>query len=551
MAEKLRTRFKELYTDAQRWRAVWVDIQKYLNPDSGMFLQTLDTEIYVPDRSSILNNVAGQALGVLMSGLHGGLTSPSRPWFRLTLPNEDLLEDMAVQKWLSDVRDILLRIFAKSNFYTSIHMSYGELGGYGTACTFIDEDFDTVIRCRPLTAGEYYLDSDDRQIIDTVYRVSLMTARQMARAFGEDKISQRVKSVLERKPSTRFLVLHVIRPIDAKASGRGEAALRNGFTYESLYLERDSVETENAILRHRFYRTRPFIAPRWLTFGNHVYGTSPGFIALSDIKMLQRMEKDKLKGLAKTIDPPMKAGPNLKPAGGNIIPGGVTYVTDGNMDSYQPSYQVNLNLAPITAELQQVETRIRSVFFNDLFISILQEQKTMTAREVVERHDEKLLLLGPTLERLQGEMLDTAINRVFDIAWNMGLLPPPPDALQGYDLSVEYVSLLAQAQKLVGLSAVEQLVGFSANLSAISPEAFDKLDVDEIIEEYAQILGVKPSLLRKEAVVEEIRKQRAQALAAQQAAERGALAAKGAKELSQTQMGGDSALDRLMPGIGG
>jgi hypothetical protein len=533
----LKARFEQLFADAETWRAHWREVRDYLLPTAGAYLTARSVINPVERggkvRSYIINNVGESALQILASGLHGGLTSPSRPWFRLTLSDLEMAEWLPARGWLDDVRDRLLRIFQKSNFYQSIHGVYEEIGAFGTNSMFISESDETVIRCRMMTTGEAYFSLNSELKADTCYRLLSMSARQMVEVFGEDVLPSQVRSVLERKPETRYLVVHYVGP---KEDGEG---------FDSIYFLHDS---EPKVLKRGTFNSLPFVMARWRVTGSDIYGRSPGMTSLPDIKQLQRIEKDKLKGLAKVVDPPMVATGQLDPAGGNIIPGGVTYILDpASPDAYRPAYQVSLDLRSITEETLRIENRIRHTFYNDLFLSILQEEKTMTAREVVERHNEKLLLLGPVLERLQSELLDGVIERTLEIAFRQDLIPPPPDDLAGQELRIEYVSLLAQAQKLTGLNALEQLTNYTGAVAQMAPEALDRVDPDKLIEVYAETLGVEADVLRDDEEVQDLREERqkqAQAAQALQAAEQ---AAKATKDLAQAPMGGDSALDRLAP----
>jgi hypothetical protein len=63
------------------------------------------------------------------------------------------------------------------------------------------------------------------------------------------------------------------------------------------------------------------------------------------------------------------------------------------------------------------------------------------------------------------------------------------------ELRVEFISILAQAQKLLGTISLERLVAFVGNTVAVFPEAKDKLDIDEAIDDYAGMLGTKPNLV--------------------------------------------------------
>ena len=86
----------------------------------------------------------------------------------------------------------------------------------------------------------------------------------------------------------------------------------------------------------------------------------------------------------------------------------------------------------------------------DLFMMIANSGRgQMTATEVAERHEEKLMMLGPVLSRLNEEVLRPLIERCFDILARQGQLPPPPEELRGQKLSVEYTSMLARSQRAI------------------------------------------------------------------------------------------------------
>jgi len=174
------------------------------------------------------------------------------------------------------------------------------------------------------------------------------------------------------------------------------------------------------------------------------------------------------------------------------------------------------------------------------------DRRQITAREVAEKHEEKLLMLGPVLERLHTELLDPLIDRTFNILQDAGVLPEPPPELQGKDLNIEYVSVLAQAQRIVATGAVDRLVGFVGQVAGIYPEARHKIDITRAVDEYAESLGVDPSMVRSDdevammAQAEAQQAQQAQAMAAaQQTAET-------AKTASETEVSENNALGAVM-----
>ena len=71
-----------------------------------------------------------------------------------------------------------------------------------------------------------------------------------------------------------------------------------------------------------------------------------------------------------------------------------------------------------------LRAQIMQGFSADLFL-MLADRKNMTATEVAERVAEKMLLLAPALGRLQSDMLDPIIERVFGVLSRRGVLLPP------------------------------------------------------------------------------------------------------------------------------
>lgn len=536
--KEYRAEYKQLYDDQSSWRKHWVEIANYMIPRRGRFLTSTDEKANEGKRKDekIINGIAKKAINTLASGMQGGLTSPSRPWFELTLLDDALMEYAPVKRWLHDVRNTMLEIFSRSNVYASLHILYKELAPFGIGSMIIEEDFKSIVRTRPFTIGEFMIALDSNLRAHKLYRQYSMTANQMVEMFGEKNVSQAVKTAFSNNQGlTNFKVIHTIRPTD-KIPGK---------KYESVYFEENKDIKE--FLRISGYDDIPFVAPRWEVTSCDTYGEGPGMDALGDVKMLQKMEDKKLRALDKLVDPPMNAPSALKAKGGTIIAGGVNYY-DSNQPTqkFEPAYQVNPDVQNIGIEIREVENRIKEFFYTNLFLSIIATDKRMTATEVAQRHEEKLIMLGPVLERLQSELLDPLIDRAFNIINKFRQFPPVPKEIQGMNLKVKYVSMLAQAQKLVGISSIERTAGFVSTIFNISPEVVDKFDIDEAVNQYGEMTGVPPKIIRSGAEVAEIRQRRQQQIAAQQMQEGATQAAQNAKTMSETRIGKeDNVLDAL------
>jgi len=545
--EKYRIRYNRLYGDSSDWRSHWKDLSAFILPRKGRYLtgntDLLQTNDGRKKHDNIINGKATDDAEILAAGMQGGLTSPSRPWFRLALADEDLMQFEPVKDWLHAVRSIMLNTFARSNFYTSTHSLYNELGVFGTASMIIEEDFKTVIRCRPFTIGEYYLSLDSNYRPDTLYRQFALTARQLEQEFGKDNLSDKVKTALEERKQVDqlFEVIHLIEPNPDAVEGSLDP---KKMLFVSKYFEVSG--DPDVFLRESGYRSIPFVAPRWKITGVDTYGDSRAMDALGDIKMLQKLEEKSLKAIGKNVDPPMNAPTSMREEGGTIIEGGVNYVDVlPGQQGFTPTYQVNPDIKSAEYKIERVEGRIDRFFYVDLFLSVINQTKNMTAFEVAERQSEKLLMLGPVIERLQSELLDIIIERTFSILDDLGLFPPVPEEIAGKELNIEYISLLAQAQRAVATSSIEQTAGFASSLAAFNPEVMDKMDLDEAIDQFAAMKGVPPRIINTNDEVAKIRAARAEAAAEQANAEKAMNAVNAGKTLSETELNKDSMLDVL------
>jgi hypothetical protein len=213
---------------------------------------------------------------------------------------------------------------------------------------------------------------------------------------------------------------------------------------------------------------------------------------------------------------------------------------------------VNPRIQELMLDMLEQQQRIRRGLFEDLFLMLANsDRRQITAREIDERHEEKLLALGPVLEQLNQDLLDPLVDIAFMIMMRQGLIPPPPKELQGQQLKVEYVSIMAQAQKLVSVAGIERFAGFAMQVAQVAPEALDKINADQMLDEYAMITSVAPSVVRTDEEVAMIREQRAQAQRNAQMAEMLKQGAGAAKDLSQADMSGENALTKLVGGAAG
>lgn len=549
LKERLGKQFAQLDSDRASFVSHWRELSEFIDPRGSRFL-TSDANRNDRRNSRIVDPSASLAADTLSSGMMSGITSPARPWFRLATPDPDMMDYGPVKVWLETVQNRMNDMFNKSNLYQSLPLLYSSLGNYSTGAMAVLEDDDDIIRTVPFPIGSYHLANSARGSVDTCYRKFSMTVRQLVMQFGKDNVSLSVKGMWDAGNYEQWVeVMHAVYPNVDRDTGRMDAKNK---PWKSVYYEVGG--DGDKLLRESGFDEFPIIAPRWTVNGEDVYGSKcPGMTALGQIKALQLEQKRKSQIIDKVTNPPMVGPSSLKNQRVSLLPGDITYIDQmTQQDSFRPAYQVNPDMSGLLADIQDTRQIIDRCYFVDLF-RMLQSINTrsMPVEAVIEMKEEKLLMLGPVLERLNDEALNPLIDRAFSLMVRKNMIPQPPEVMQGMPLRIEYISVMAQAQKSIGLSSLTQAVGFISQLAQVKPEALDKLNIDEAIDSYAEMSGVSPTVILPQEQVDQIRQQRAQQQQQAQAAAMAQAAAQGAKTLSETQTSEPSALTALAGAAGG
>jgi len=548
LREQLSARWNGLKSERESWISHWQDISEYLLPRSGRFFLN-DQNKGDQRHNRIYDNTGTRALRVLAAGMMAGMTSPARPWFRLTTSDPQLDESAGVKAWLADVTTLMQMVFAKSNTYRALHSMYEELGAFGTASSIVLPNFERVIHQHVLTAGEYAITTDNEGHVNTLYREFQLTVGQTVAEFGLDKVSNQVRNLYDRGNLDKWVtVMHAIEPRTDREHGKRDA--RN-MPWMSNYFEAGSREHE--FLRESGFRRYPSLSPRWATSGGDIYGNSPAMEALGDIKQLQHEQLRKAQGIDYKTNPPLQVPMAFKNRELDTLPGGISYVdATAPQAGIRSAFEVNIDLSHLLNDIVDVRERIKASFYADLFLMLAGgDLRNMTATEVAERHEEKLLMLGPVLERLHNEILDPLISMTFDRMLEARIVPPPPPELQGMELNVEFVSMLAQAQRAIATNSVDRFVMNLGQVAQFKPEVLDKFDADRWADAYADMLGLDPELIVPGEQVALVRQQRAQAAQAQQDAAMMQQGAATAKDLAAAQTSQPSALTSVMDAFSG
>ena len=503
----IKKRYNEMSSNRGTWEDHWQEILDYVMPRKA---DIVTKRISGDKRTEVLfDSTAMTANMLLAASLQGTLTSPSRQWFFLTTNDDDLNQNREVQLYLEDSAKRMYDVFNQTNFNTEVHELYLDLCSIGTGCLFVEEGNkgfkEDAIHFQTLHISEFYIHENVSGYIDTLYRKYKLTARQAVQEFGEDNVGPKILECASMKPDKKFNFIHAVEPREDYERVFGESDTK--LPFHSCHV----CEEEKMVVRTGGYNEFPYLVPRWSKATGEIYGRSPSYNALPDIKTLNKAVEIGLKAWSKAIDPPLLVQDDGVIGRVRMTPGGITVIRN---DAAVKPFQSGANFQVTTFKEAELKTAIRQAYYSDQLQ--LQQGPQMTATEVQVRYELMQRLLGPTLGRFQSEFLNPLIERVFGIMERNNALQLAPRVLEGEDVQIEYVGPLARSQRMEEAVAVERLYQLAMQLAQADPSVMDILNHDEAIRARAELLGVPKSVLRGRAEVDELRQARMEQQAMQQ-----------------------------------
>lgn len=546
--------------DRSSFEAHWRELGDHLLPRRTRFF-TGDRNKGDRRTSKIFDSTGRFAVRTLQSGLHAGLTSPARPWMKLTTPDPDLAKVPSVRAWLSVVTQRMMVIFQQTNLYNALPIIYGDMGVFATGCMGIIEDTKDLFRCYTYPIGSYAIGLDQRGLATAFTRDYQLSVRQVIETFALKAdgrtidwsvVSAHVKTCWDKALYEEPIeITWLVCPNPHADKTRFQARFK---PWASCHWE--TAAGEAPFLRESGFNTFPIVAPRWDVTGEDTYGTDcPGMTALPDIKQLMGQQRMKALAIQTLVKPPVTAPTALRTQATTLIPGGITYVDDLTTSGrgMRSVYEININVDHLVNDIRLTQQMIQRAFYEDLFLMLATadngSSQPITAEEVRERHEEKLLALGPVLERTNDELLEPTIDRVYQMMEAAHLLPPAPRILEGVNIKAEYTSIMAQAQKLVAVVGLDRFVAATSGMIAsVAPAMRHKINYNKIADVYGDALGIEEGILRSDDDANADAQAEAQAAQKQAEADQAQKMAAAMKNAGTTPMDGDTALTRMVGG---
>ena len=461
---------------------------------SGHFVFGGDPIPYQKHTELQADSTGMMALSRFMAICDSLLTPKNQMWHTLGPEDDNLLKDPAVRLWFYNTTRKLFkyRYAPVANFSAQNQAVFHSLGAFGTGINMIDQFYDMTghkkaLRYKNVPFGEIYLKQDHQGRYNGFIRRLRYTAAEAYTAFADvaDRLPQMIKDAADKKSQRKFIFLHHVCANDQYNPGMLDY---NGMPYASWYICMDT----RTFLREGGYFTLPIAASRYYQGPNEQDGRGVAMDVLPSLKTLDAEKRMFLTQGHRAGAPVLLLqddglmNMNLKPGAQNR--GG--WSADGKpLVGVLPSGEIQVTETMMAEE----KNLVNDAFLVALF-QIMTEKNGMTATEVIERVNEKGILIAPTLSRQEGEYLGSLIDRELVCLADMGVLDPMPPALveAGGHYAVTYTSPLAKAmraQEASGffrtLEGVKELVAITQDQSLLHPFAFKRA-----IPAIAEIQGV-------------------------------------------------------------
>lgn len=442
-----------------------------------------------------VDSTAALALSRFGAILDSLLTPRNSFWHFLQADNEYVMKDRQVRLWF----EIATRVLFKQRYKPTANFSgqnlnlYHLLGAFGNGFMWADHyqgiDGTVGLRYSSRPVGEIYLGENHQGMVDRAVRAFNLNAAQAKSQFGEENLPQVIKEC--RSQSATFDFIHRICPRLEYDTDRQDGKNK---PYASYYI---SLSGEPKVMSEGGYRMFPGAACRYEQAPGEVYGRSPAMMVLPAIKTLNSEKRDFLvqghragTPVLLTTDDGM-VDVSMRP--GALNKGGMS--ADGKpLIGVLPAGNI-----AVTKEMMDEERAVINDAFLVTLFQILTESPTMTATEVIERTNEKGILLAPTVGRQQSEYLGPLIDRELDILAELRLLPPMPPLLMEAkgEYQVVYTSPLSRAMRAQEASGFSRTVELALNIvnATGDPEPLDEFNFPHALREIADIQGTPESFM--------------------------------------------------------
>jgi hypothetical protein len=503
---KIKDRLEDMKNERRKREGDWTSVQELVAPSVLSF----DSDDKIPQRPKRYTSRPTHYLKTLVSGLSGYSISPNIVWLKLSMEDHKFLDYYGVKDWMEVCEMVMYNEFNRSNLYQNVNKAIEFSAQYGHGVTLIDESSGRDrLRYTTYNIRDIFLDLNEYDEVETVYRRFTMTLRQAAEFFGEENLSQNRREDYKDE-RRRNHPIHLVHAVYRREFYDEDRPGKKDMPFASVYIEEDS---DHLILEDG-YLENPYAVFIWDPVVGTPYGESPAIYALDDIRLLNKTDEARLQVAQMSAFPAMNVPDEMR-GHETVVPKGYNYYT--NPANVMSPIQTGANF-PITLEVTaSIEDRVKDWFHVDFFLMLQHQGRgNMTATEVMELQGEKASVLSSLVVNLN-DYLSRIVKRSFNLLLRQGKIPPLPPALEGTGakLKIDFTGPLAQAQKKYhessGIAQGLQLIGAMAQMN---PEAMDVVDFDRLIKAGLEGAGIPQSAIREDKDIINLRNARAEQAAA-------------------------------------
>ena len=474
------------------WESIWREVSNFVYPDSDDFSGSTSSGSSYKYKL-IYDSTAPRAVADLATTFHSQFTNISQRWFQLRPPRKfvktDNSDSKRLRQWYDNLCNIMFEdVFSNpdTNFGTAMHEFYGSLIAYGTAILYVEDRKPDPILFKSMFLGECLIAEGAGGQVDTLYRSFMMTSKNILQKF-DSGLSTELREMLLEKPFESWEVVHAVEP---NAVLNDDTSSKNK-PFRSVYV----FVKDNIILSHSGYDNFPYIVARWDRRPNEVYGRSPTFKMMPDIKMLNAMMKITIEAAQMSVFPPMQRVSDGLTSDANFSMAPKRfYAVRHDRNRYTPLIEgVNPNIAePLIAAYRQ---SIREGFYGD--VTSESKKNYLTAHEVLDTRDKSQSKLGSVMNRIETEALKPVVSLVMAMLLKRDgyIEDAPVPNLPKDSLNIVYVSPISRSMRIADLTYVRHWFELMTGGQPITAEVAALINQEELGRWAHETLGLPENIL--------------------------------------------------------
>lgn len=512
-AQALKAEYQALRDNRSVVESQWQEIERYICPYRGQFFEDEEDENSQDlNRYEIYDSTAIMAAKALASAIHDSLLNPNAKWFGVRFQDDKLNQDNESMVWLEAVSDRIYNALQESDFNLEIQETLYDLTTYGTSVIFelpIGTDAWEGIDFESTPMKDAFFIENNKGGVARFYRRYRWTAAQVYTKFG-DKTPEDIMRANMHQPGNNeryefFLAIYEEPDNKDADTTKNLAQDARPWQWRFVRFTGDGQDAAPIIITEGGYYENPAFIPRWAKTSESQYGNSPAYIALPAVKSLNAYRFFDLRSREKILDPAILAEERSLLGDFDLEPAGLTIVR--SIAGIKP-FESAANFGASNDAINRLQEDIKQMFYIDQLMLPPMAGTPATATEINARLQQLWRLMGPTVGRLQIDLLDPIIQRTFNILLRAGELPEIPQLVvdMGGQMDIEYLGMLARSQKSEEANSIIQYLSLVAELQEVYPEAKLIINVEKSFRRIAKNQGVPADLLNSQKEVDQERK---------------------------------------------